>query len=300
MHMAEKVFNKGEVIVREGEMGESFFQINAGSVDVVIGYGSDKERKLRELKAGEYFGEMAALEVYPRSATVIALEDGTAVDEIPGGKLEQYLASQPEKILGFFCHLSDRLRSLTESYEEASAVLKEMKQTETAETEGLLARIGKVLGGFFGGQQKDVLSEESLRSIESADYSKGYAKQVVSYNPGALLFHEGEPARCMYAIHWGKVGIYKGYKTADEKLLAELYTNQFFGEMGMIEGQPRSATAVALEKNTTLEIIYPDDLADLFEKNPAKVLMIMKNLSYRLRKLTQEYAKVCGEIEALS
>ena len=72
--------------------------------------------------------------------------------------------------------------------------------------------------------------------------------------------------------------------------------NQFFGEMGMIDGEPRSATAVVLNEKATLEMIRPDDLADLFRENPAKVSMILKNLSYRLRRLTQEYTKVCEKL----
>ena len=66
--------------------------------------------------------------------------------------------------------------------------------------------------------------------------------------------------------------------------------------MGMVDNAPRSATAVALDDDTTVEIIHPDDFAELFEKNPYKVDMILKHLSNRLRKLTAEYYEVCGKI----
>lgn len=75
-------------------------------------------------------------------------------------------------------------------------------------------------------------------------------------------------------------------------MLTELYPNTFFGEMGMINGSPRSATAVALEE-TTLEIIFPRDLNELFEKNPPKAFMILAHLSGRLRKLTDQYMAAC-------
>ena len=81
----------------------------------------------------------------------------------------------------------------------------------------------------------------------------------------------------MYDIHWGRVGIYTGFGTSEEVMLTDLSTNHFFGEMGMIEKQPRSATAVVLDE-ATLEIIREDDLEDLFEKNPAKIGMILGNL----------------------
>ena len=66
--------------------------------------------------------------------------------------------------------------------------------------------------------------------------------------------------------------------------------------MGMIQGEPRSATAVVLNDKATLEMIGPDDLAKLFQENPVKVEMILKHLSYRLRKLTQSYTDVCAKL----
>ena len=43
-------------------------------------------------------------------------------------------------------------------------------------------------------------------------------------------------------------------------------------------------------------MIGPDDLAKLFQENPVKVEMILKHLSYRLRKLTQSYTDVCAKL----
>ena len=68
----------------------------------------------------------------------------------------------------------------------------------------------------------------------------------------------------------------------------------------MIDNEPRSATAVVLDDHTTIEIIYPEDLAELMKKNPVKVDMIVMHLSNRLRRLTNDYIKVCEEIAELS
>ena len=61
-----------------------------------------------------------------------------------------------------------------------------------------------------------------------------------------IIFNEGDKSDRMYDIRHGRVGIYANYGTKEEKLLTELTKDQFFGEMGIIEGYPRSATAVAL------------------------------------------------------
>lgn len=290
--MQEKLFNKGDVIFNKGDQGDTFFRIAAGSVEIV-----DDGKQLVTLKEGEYFGEMAILEAYPRSASAVALEDGTRLEEISESDTDKYFKEQPEKILGFFCHLGDRLRALTDDYRAAVDALEKITRKEDQpREEGLLDKLGKALGGLFSRHPKDEISAETQKFINSADLTKGFSLSVEEYAPGTVIFREGEPGRCMYAIHWGTVGIFTGYGTPEETKLTELTTNQFFGEMGMIQDEPRSATAVVLDDKATLEMIGPDDLAKLFQENPLKVEMILKHLSYRLRKLTQSYTEVCARL----
>ena len=80
-------------------------------------------------------------------------------------------------------------------------------------------------------------------------------RDIQTYKKGQVIFKEGDKAECMYDIRWGSVGIYANYGTKEEKLLTKLSTEEFFGEMGLIDDQPRSATAVALEKDTRVEVI---------------------------------------------
>ena len=74
-----------------------------------------------------------------------------------------------------------------------------------------------------------------------------------------IIFSEGDKSDCMYDIRQGRVGIYANYGTKEEKLLTELSKDQFFGEMGIIEGYPRSATAVAMGDVTELTVIAKAD-----------------------------------------
>ena len=84
--------------------------------------------------------------------------------------------------------------------------------------------------------------------------------------------------------------------TPEEKELTVLTENSFFGDMGMVSSEPRSATAVTLEDDTIVEIIRPEDLDALFEKNPPKAAMIINQFSYRLRKLTNDYLDACEQV----
>jgi cAMP-binding proteins - catabolite gene activator and regulatory subunit of cAMP-dependent protein kinases len=292
--MQKTVFSEGNIIIRQGELGHSFFRIEKGSVDVFLNYQTDQEKRLTTLRSGQFFGEMGVVDIYPRSATVVAAEDGTEISEIGENDLNAYFTQEPDKILELFRHISGRVRSLTEDYNEAVETLKKLEDTQGEKSEGLIGRIGKAFFGLFG-QKNQGFSAETERFLKSADFTEGYSGETINYKPGTVIFREGEPGRCMYAVHMGKVGIYSGYDTPAQKLLTELLPNSFFGEMGMIENEARSATAVALE-NTTVEVITQENLQELFQKNPPKVDMILRGLSGRLRTLTKDYDKVCEKI----
>lgn len=120
--------------------------------------------------------------------------------------------------------------------------------------------------------------------------------KTLTKNKGEVIFRQGDASDCMYDILWGEVGIYAGYGTDEEKLLTTLKTEQFFGEMGMIEGLPRSATAVALTRDTQVRMILPQDFQTYFQEKPTKVLLVMQNMSHRLRELTGDYLKVCQTV----
>lgn len=116
---------------------------------------------------------------------------------------------------------------------------------------------------------------------------------VKTYKKGDIIFRQGDAADSMFDILWGAVGIYIDYGTDKEQKLTELEGNAFFGEMGMIDHAPRSATAVVLEKGTQLQEITEAELGELFKERPAKVLAVMQQLSHRLRKLTGDYMEAC-------
>ena len=294
--MVVKTFQSGEVIFRQGDAGESFFQILDGSVDIILGYGEEDELKLTELKKDQFLGEMAVIDACPRSATAVAGAQGVQLQEITSGEVNDYLDENPEHITLLIDYLGSRLKDLTGQYQEVSALIREIRGEENPEkfTEKI-----KRIARFYKAGSKGKLSAEVVRQTGALSHAEGYAKEVVEYPKGTVIFKEGERGDCLYDIHAGSVGIYVGYKTPEEVKLTQLYPNTFFGEMGMISQEPRSATAVALE-DATVEIISKKDLNELFEKNPRKVSMILEHLSGRLRRLTEDYMSACSLIYGYS
>ena len=116
------------------------------------------------------------------------------------------------------------------------------------------------------------------------------------YKKGQIILKEKSFELAIYDVMLGRVGVYMNYGTPEEKLLTTLETERFFGEMGMIEGRLRSATAVALEKDTRLKVITPESFDAYFKESPAKVLLIMQNMSHRIRELTRDYLEACRAV----
>jgi CRP/FNR family cyclic AMP-dependent transcriptional regulator len=70
----ERVYERDEIIFREGRLGAGMYVIRAGGVRIVLTLPSGEERLVAELGPGHFFGEMALLEEAPRSATCVANE----------------------------------------------------------------------------------------------------------------------------------------------------------------------------------------------------------------------------------
>lgn len=116
------------------------------------------------------------------------------------------------------------------------------------------------------------------------------------YNRNEIIFADSVMETCMYDILFGSVAIYADYSDPEkERLLTVLKAGDTFGEMGMIENKPRSATAVALEK-TQVNCIEADDFAEYFKDKPEKIHKIFANTTTRMRELTKDYVDVCGTI----
>ncbi len=70
-----KKFGPGELIVEEGHTGNGLYLIVSGNVEAVKGLGTQQQKIVNKLSAGEVFGEMALLGEWPRTATVRAVDN---------------------------------------------------------------------------------------------------------------------------------------------------------------------------------------------------------------------------------
>ena len=104
----------------------------------------------------------------------------------------------------------------------------------------------------------------------------------VEFAKAQHVFSEGEQGDAMYLIVEGEVKIHSNLQT-----LAELSSSQCFGEMAILDAEPRSATVTALSELTLLRI-QRDDFHEILAEKPEISLGIIQVLTNRLREANRK------------
>ena len=125
-------FSAGDVIFREGDFRLSMYDILSGSIGVYLDYDSEQKKQLTVLRANQLLGEMGLIESCPRSATAVALEDGTTLREIDEAEFLEFFRNEPERLLQILRQLSARIRENTEQYQEVCRALSAKLEAERA------------------------------------------------------------------------------------------------------------------------------------------------------------------------
>src|SRR5690348_9756944 len=113
----ERSFSAGEQIFKEGDTGDGIYVIKEGAVEISVAMSQNVRRVFAKLGPGEIFGEMAVLELKPRSATAIATAK-TDVYFIPRDGLLLLLGDSPTLSLELLREISQRLREFNRRYIE--------------------------------------------------------------------------------------------------------------------------------------------------------------------------------------
>lgn len=123
--------------------------------------------------------------------------------------------------------------------------------------------------------------------------------QVLSFDKGEAVFHEGDPGDCMYIVLRGSVSITKSTGSKQGQVLAKLGVGEFFGEMSVVDMQPRSAHAIA-EEPTVLRTIRREDLRQLLIINSQIIVNLLKTFSDRLRTTNKQFIEQIVHDEKLT
>jgi CRP/FNR family cyclic AMP-dependent transcriptional regulator len=100
------------------------------------------------------------------------------------------------------------------------------------------------------------------------------------FEPDDCVFAQDDKGSCLYVVRSGLVGI-----VASGTILENVGPNGIFGEMALIDGSPRSATAIVREP-TELAVVDGKAFLYLVQQSPAFALDVMRRLAQRLRRTT--------------
>ncbi len=153
-----------------------------------------------------------------------------------------------------------------------------------------------------------VMTLEALRSVplfasldDQAARDLRELLVVREVSSGTSLFRSGDRGDAMYLIDSGRVRISVEDAEGDKVILAELAGGDFFGEMAIIDGKPRSADAVVIE-DARLAILSRQDFLSFVRSNSDVALEMLSAVSNRLRQtdelLRQRVSRNANEEEA--
>src|SRR5438046_3927580 len=133
------------------------------------------------------------------------------------------------------------------------------------------------------------MNVETLRQVplfESLDTEAAHELcellESLDCKAGAVLFRTGDEGDAMYLIEEGKVRICVRAKDGHEVTLTELHRGDFFGEMALLDGKPRSADARVAE-NARLAVLSREHFLSFVRSNPNVALEMLTALANRLR-----------------
>jgi uncharacterized membrane protein len=100
---------------------------------------------------------------------------------------------------------------------------------------------------------------------------------------GSALFQTGDAGDRMYLVESGRVRIHIRDADGDDVTLAELARGDFFGEMALLDGKPRSASATVIE-DARLAVLQREDFHAFVRRDPEVALKMLAAITTRLRR----------------
>ncbi len=113
-----------------------------------------------------------------------------------------------------------------------------------------------------------------------------------TFGKGTIIFHKGSPGRSLYIIESGRVRIFLLSSSGQEISVNVYGPGGLFGELALLDGLPRSAGAVVMER-TVVYTLHRDDFVRLLQDSPRVAESVIRDLSSRLR-----YTTACLEQQA--
>ena len=279
-----RTFDHAEVVFREDDGGRDLYIVRRGTVHITrrtpVG-----TQVLTTLGYGSLFGEVSWLDRSPRSATAFGVGTGSLF-VVPADTLEHAAGHNRELAVGllwsFWQTLAAKVRSANSQMSELLRVPDRSLRTP---------------GDASGGHRVHLPEQTKLDILREQGLSAQELRLLATYSteeefpPDALVFAEGEQGNGLYIVVNGAVRISRMVPGMGEECLSILGRGEVFGEMALIDEQPRSADARAHRDGATVFSISRALLEEVLSMDPDAAVqfltLLCRLLCRRLRAMNE-------------
>jgi signal transduction histidine kinase len=117
--------------------------------------------------------------------------------------------------------------------------------------------------------------------------------------PGQEIFKEGDPGDGVYIVQTGQVQISAIVGTGERRVFSRVQPGDFFGEMSVLDNQPRSACASAAGE-TVVGFVPREQMVELLTHSPGLCMTLLQEISRRMREFNGQYLREVLQAERLS
>jgi CRP/FNR family cyclic AMP-dependent transcriptional regulator len=255
----EQLIGRGQVIYNEGDLGDDFFVVLEGATEDFCTLLAGRQPVSRA-RVGQILGEPSFLDGRPRPTTAVAMEKGALLRFNSAG-LQRLLATRHD--LGaalsraFWHSLAGKIRQANEFMTEMVPLAEADERSDRVPGRSVELKPGAKVDLF----QESGLSAAELRLLATTLHAQHFA-------PDAYIFHEQETGDSLYIVFDGEVRISRQMSGRGEEPLAIIRRGEVFGEMALVDDQPRSADARAHTEGCTALVLSQADLDAVLHMPP--------------------------------
>lgn len=123
--------------------------------------------------------------------------------------------------------------------------------------------------------------------------------RVDAYKQNEIIFQEGDPGTGVYVVQSGTIQISAMVGPEERRVLGRIQPGDFFGEMAVLDNEPRSGTALA-ETDVILWFIPREEMLNALENSPKMAVSLVREFSLRMRDFNRQYIREVLQAERLT
>jgi CRP-like cAMP-binding protein len=278
----------GDFLFHENDRSMDFYVVRDGGIEIRkdTPFGP---QILATIRSSQILGEMNFIDRSVRSSDAVAV-DGASCYTFSFSAIDQIMDNDKEIAVALHWTF---WRSLTEKVRDANEQLKSFFQEDAKKSPGRKkaeAAAEKELVEVRSEEKVDLFRERGLSAAEMKLLATFSAEE--RFRAGSTIFREGDGGDKLYIVLNGRIRISKFIPGVGEEALAVLDRGDFFGEMALIDDQPRSADAKAHETDATVLSIDRATLNEILSMDPHASLqflnLLCRMISRRLREINDK------------